>query len=420
VEAGGGAPTKGRRARIARRAAWFAGLFAVGLANDARAEHHFHDHDETEVGFFPVIGGTSDVGFGAGFLAALAHFKAGEDRYTWRFELGALATYKPHGGHSNVPYTDFYALVTIPQIAPGVRLDVRPSYTGETTQNYYGMGNASAVPRVTVASDYNQYGRIHPTLAAFLRFEVAPAIYLRLGNYITFNHVSVYVPSKLDQDIHSQDPEIRSLVGEPQHDHFVNIVETAFLYDTRDDETEPHYGMYHQVSLRLSPGGVSCFPYRYEQVNTTARFYVGPVHRFTLGARIVGDMQLDNPPFYELARFEDTYALGGANGVRGVPGQRYYGKIKLFGNLEGRLRLGAFQLFGRRLRFGIAAFLDAGRLWSDFGAHPDLDGTTLGLKWGIGGGMRIYQASTFAVRLDLAYSPDARPMGGYLGVNEIF
>jgi hemolysin activation/secretion protein len=134
----------------------------------------------------------------------------------------------------------------------------------------------------------------------------------------------------------------------------------------------------------------------------------------------VGDLLLDHPPFYELARFEDTFALGGSKGVRGVPGQRYYGKVKVFGNLEARYRLFSFHMLGKLLRFGVATFFDAGRLWADTSSHPELDGTSFGLKFGAGGGLRLQQDKTFVVRLDLAWSPDARPIGGYFGVGELF
>ena len=72
-------------------------------------------------------------------------------------------------------------------------------------------------------------------------------------------------------------------------------------------------------------------PYSYQQINASTRFYVTPVPRWlTISGRVVGDLLLGDPPFYELARFEETSAIGGLKGVRGVPAERYYGKVKLF------------------------------------------------------------------------------------------
>jgi hypothetical protein len=53
-------------------------------------------------------------------------------------------------------------------------------------------------------------------------------------------------------------------------------------------------------------------------------------------------------------------------------------------------------------------------------AHPELDGTGLGLKYGVGTGLRFQEGRTFVVRADLAWSPDARPIGGYFAAGQIF
>jgi hemolysin activation/secretion protein len=171
----------------------------------------------------------------------------------------------------------------------------------------------------------------------------------------------------------------------------------------------------------LSPGGSGLFPYRYGQANLTLRFYVSPIARYlTMTVRLVGDMQFGNVPFYELARYEETYALGGVNGVRGVPAQRYSGKIKVFGNLELRSELVSGKLFGKELTLALAAYLDAGRVWAEWASRPDLDGSGLGLKYGIGGGLRLQQGQSFVARGDIAWSPDSRPVGAYVTAGQAF
>ena len=88
----------------------------------------------------------------------------------------------------------------------------------------------------------------------------------------------------------------------------------------------------------------------------------------------MGDWQFGDVPFYELARYEDTFAFGGVNGVRGIPGQRYYGRIKLFSNVELRARLLDFTWFRKPYALGGALFTDFGRLWTDFASHPSWTG----------------------------------------------
>ena len=135
----------------------------------------------------------------------------------------------------------------------------------------------------------------------------------------------------------------------------------------------------------------------------------------------MADALLGDPPFWELARFDDTPAIGGGKAVRGVPAQRYNGKVKLFENLEARHQIVPVTFEGKEMVLSVAAFLDGGRSWTELGrSHPDLDGTGLGLKYGIGGGLRLQQGRTFVVRADVAWSPDARPIGAYFAAGQIF
>src|SRR5207248_861942 len=130
--------------------------------------------------------------------------------------------------------------------------------------------------------------------------------------------------------------------------------------------------------------------------------------------------QIGDVPFYELSRYDEASALGGANGVRGVPGDRYRGKRKVFGNLEARATLVHFALGKSRYALGGAGFLDGGRVWADLTSAPELDGRGLGLKYGAGGGLRVHKGDSFVLRVDLAWSPDARPLAGYFLAGEIF
>ena len=161
---------------------------------------------------------------------------------------------------------------------------------------------------------------------------------------------------------------------------------------------------------------------QYQQINAQFRFYKTPIRRYlTLTARGVFDAQFGNPPFYELTRYEDTSAIGGNAGVRGVPAYQFYGKVKAFANFEARSEPLHWRMWNKTYTLGVAAFFDAGRLWSDLTqAHPELDGTGLGLHWGVGGGVRLLQGHTGVIRADVAWSPDARPIGLYLIANQIF
>lgn len=378
----------------------------------------------TEIDLFPVAGGTTDVGFGGGVLGAIAQEDPGYSPYVWRLAAGGLTMFKPgvHGSSGRLTYQDYYLKLTLPRLFGGaVRLDARASYTRQAPVHYYGIGNASVRrPSSAVPLNYYDYTRIHPTFWLRLRFALGGPWFIRLGNDYTESWYNIPPGSKLAQDAVSPDPVVRSLVNHPRNSA-VDFLEYAFMYDTRNSEVEPTTGQYDKLQLRYSPGGSSFMPYRYGQANLTLRGYkTFASGHVTLAMRLVVDALFGHPPFYALARYDNTSAIGGSHGVRGVPAGRYAGKLKVFGNVEFRVPLTEFDMIGKRFRLGAAAFFDAGRVWAGYHSHPELDGTSLGLKYGIGGGLRLQQGDAFVVRFDAAWSPDARPIGLYLTAGEAF
>jgi outer membrane protein assembly factor BamA len=381
---------------------------------------------KTEVGAVPLLGGNSDFGFGGGALGSVTRVDPSFRRFRWRLEVGGLAMFKHLAEEGwTTPYQDYYVLWTDPHlIRDRLRLELRPSYTAEARQLYYGIGNATPAPEQgpggESAQQYYRYGRLHPTLLARLHITLAPGLYALTGLILSYNRIDVNVGSQLETDANTPAESLRGSFRSLD-EHGIAIAEYAVIYDTRDDEIDTHRGGFHQIKLRLSPGGAAPFPYRYGQVNATARFFATPIRQWlTLAARVVADAQFGDPPFYELARYEDTYAVGGVKGVRGVPAQRYYGKIKAFTNLEARSEMLTVTIAGKSYTFGLAAFFDAGRVWSGWSHDLALDGTGVGLKWGIGGGLRFRQGNTFVVRGDIAWSPDAQPVGAYFAAGQIF
>jgi hypothetical protein len=375
-----------------------------------------------EFNFFPIAGGDSDVGVGGGQFSNWARLGSGERDFLWKVEDAALITFKLRDGSFVIPFLDVYVLWTVPHFGPSgrFRLEVRPSYTDERTLGYYGIGNAAPYPE-EVPTSATEYRRTHPTLAGRLRVEVFDGIFLSAGSSFTASWLDIPANSLILRDASDPNSEVRQLLSR-RGSNAVELLEFAFEYDTRDNETVTEHGQYHMFLARFSPSLSGWMPYQYLQLEATARFYFTPVPRWlSVSVRVVGDALLGDPPFYELARFDDTPAIGGGKAIRGVPAQRYHGKVKLFGNLEMRSDLWSFRIANKPMILGLAAFLDAGRSWTEMlHAHPELDGTGLGLKYGVGTGLRFQEGRTFVVRADLAWSPDARPIGGYFAAGQIF
>jgi hypothetical protein len=410
-------------------------LESTGLAADAlnssvkpKSGASYDEGPHDEFNLLPVGGGTTDIGIGGGYFAGLARIEEGYDPYLWNIESAGLVTFKLLGGEKIVlPYQDDYIQLTVPRLfGIPLRFELRTEYSWETTLGYYGLGNASPAPSAS-ASKYNQYGRLHPEALVDVRWRVVDHLAAMAGLDFSQSWLQIAQSSKLASDLQTGSPEVKQLLG---------TVDTAGVatalgglqWDNRDNEVSSHSGSYDTVALKVSPGGLKESPYRYAEMTAIARVFVpivGP--HVVLAMRLVGDALVGQPPFYELSRFQDayaTYALGGQNGVRGVPGQRYYGKVKVLGNVEIRTELASFRALGKRMTFGVVGLADGGRVWADTSFHPELDGTGIGLKYGLGGGLRLQSGSSFVLRLDVAWSPDAyalgSPVGGYFAAGQMF
>ncbi len=379
------------------------------------------DAAHNEFNLLPVAGGTTDIGVGGGYFAGLAHVEEGYDPYLWNIESAGLITVKLRDGKVVFPYQDDYVALTIPRVfGAALRLDVRAEYSWETTLGYYGLGNASPAPANVGSSTYYEYGRLHPELVIDARWRVVDHVEALAGIGYSQSWLQIGTQSKLEADLQTGSPEVKHLLGSVSPAG-VAMALGGLQWDGRDNEVSSHSGSYDTLGIKVSPGGLALLPYRYAEATAIARVFfpiVGP--RVVLAARLVGDVLIGQPPFYELSRFDDTYALGGQNGVRGVPAQRYYGKVKVIGNVEIRTDIAAFHTFGKRMLFGVVAFADGGRVWADTSLQPELDGTSIGLKYGVGGGLRLQSGSSFVLRADVAWSPDASPIGGYFSAGQMF
>lgn len=370
----------------------------------------------------PVAGGTTDIGIGGGAFAALTRNQAGYTPFVWNLEGAGFVSFVVHDGKVVLPYTDVYTKLTVSRfLGAPLELELRPSFTNELTLDYYGMGNASsAVTPTGRAPQYFEYARMHPEALADVRFKIIDHVAGRVGLRYVETLLDIPADSKLGEDLRRGSPEVRSLIG-PTRTEGAALFRYGIQFDDRDNQVSPHKGTFDELAFNWSPGGTPELPFRYGEVSVNLRGYL-PLFtkRLTLAARVVGDVLFGDVPFYELSRAVDTYALGGSNGVRGVPAQRYYGKVKVFGNVELRAKLFDVRPFGKPFTIGLAAFFDGGRVWADTTPHPELDGTGLGLKYGAGGGLRLMSGTAFVLRADVAWSPDATPVGGYVVAGESF
>lgn len=400
-------------------------LASPGAQAEVEAGPAPKDPNRYELGLLPAINFDSNTGFGFGVITNLAKFQEGVDPYGWRLTAQIYASVKGGPSGAEFPLQSHYISVDVPQfINRALRLRFDASFRRQVNTGYFGLGNASKndVDLELIDKDaepaayerafrFNQYDRIYPELRASLQVGLLDEISAFGGVGVVWNFVNLYEGSQALLDR-------AQLVGVDRHGVF--DAQLGLLYDSRDDEIAAEHGMFHEVSFRA--GTLVELEHAYGGANATGRFYQSLVGSYlVLAARAMVDLQFGDPPFYELARHGGLFAdaaIAGDKALRGPPGERWHGKIKLLTNLELRSKFVYFSMFGLESNLGAVVFFDSGRVFADFKDQPHLDGTGLGLKFGTGGGVRIQWGQTFIIRGDFGWSPDG--IATFINVDHIF
>jgi outer membrane protein assembly factor BamA len=332
--------------------------------------------------------------------------------YAWKLDLAAF--YASKRLPPTPSYVDLGVTLTVPQLVDDhLRLEIRPSFTLDQALPFFGLGNAPVVP-ATIDPSRDRYQRLHPTVLVNTRWRLSARWFVLAGVETTINQITAAPGSTLVRELAADDPHLTRV-------HGVVRFETGLAYDSRDNEIAPGAGQWHQLTARASPRLGDVLPYAYQQFNLTARLYTTLVPRtLVLALRGVVDVQTGDVPFYEESRYAETSAIGGGQGVRGVPAYQFYGRGKAFGNAEVRWKVWRTTALGRPFTLGFAGFVDAGRVWELGSTRPAHDGAGVGLHVGGGAGVRLQQGRAFLVRADVAWSPDARPIGVYVMADQAF
>jgi outer membrane protein assembly factor BamA len=191
-------------------------------------------------------------------------------------------------------------------------------------------------------------------------------------------------------------------------------------YDTRDEETSPTWGMFHELSLR---GGFSPIGSQFNYWGGTlhARFFhpvVPGYKRLIMSWRGMFDVLGGEVPISQLAFYgglEGKDGHGGVYSARGILLRRYQGPAKLLLNGELRWTPLSIEPGGQQFDFTLAGFVDSGRVWKDLKFSEGG-----GLKTSAGGGLRIAWNREFVIRLDYGVGITEPTTGFYLDFGHIF
>jgi hypothetical protein len=383
-----------------------------------------------ELAGFPIIGGNSDIGFQFGAAATFTRFYDASFPYLWNIDLLLSASLKDDDVGLRLVQQSHVLRLDAPDLLSGkLRLDTRGSFQRTIDAGYYGIGNAAVANPSPVRLRY-QYLQEEARVRAIARFHTHSPLDIAFGASVRYEAPDVYTGSRLADDLTSTTGSPGG--GEPSalggSETLLAGIAAGLMFDTRDSEFVTRKGIFYQVGVGATAGIEDRIAYGNASAVLAHYAPLGPA--FVFASRFIASLQFGRVPFYDLAQggtFEPQYLLGGDSGVRGVPQGRYAGLVKMIANIEIRgTPFPRFNLLGQSLRIGTTTFFDAGRVWSDYSAIAPADGTSFGLKYGVGGGVFLQWGQAAIFRIEAAYSPDAvsenpnLPLGIYVSDGLMF
>lgn len=353
----------------------------------------------------PDVGGNSDVGVEVGVAGSFVRFREGYYPYRYRLDaVGGMSFKNDLRGFRTVQQYHT-ARVDIPQfLSRRLRLDARTDFIRAVNATWFGVGNASTIdprpPPADAASSY-EYISEHIRLRALLRIKTSTPFEIALLTNSRYEFPDPYPTSKLADDLAAG-----TVIGGKAA--FLETLAAGFIVDTRDSEFMPRHGIFYQVGVAGTVG--SAEDVRFGEASAVLSHFASLGGPFIFASRMIGSFQFGTVPFYELQQggvFNPQYLVGGSRGVRGIRLGRYAGHVKALANTELRIApFPRFRVFHWSVLAGATTFFDAGRVWSDYSSRPTEDGRSLGLKYGVGGGVFFQWDEANVFRVDAAYSGD--------------
>jgi hypothetical protein len=405
-----------------------AGAEAGGQALDPR---------RYELAGFPIIAGNSDIGLQFGGAVTWTRFFDTARPYLWNIDLLLSASVKSDPAGFRMVQQSHVLRLDAPELFGGYgRLDARGSFQRTINAGYYGIGDASTAdpaPGETGIGRRYQYLQEEGRVRTIVRLhtgdkaeERRSPLDVALGTNVRYEAPSAYDGTKLAEDLSGPPVQASGVLGSSSM--LLAGLSAGVMIDTRDSEFVTTHGLYYQLGVAATWGSAESIGYG--EASAVLAHYAPLGGPFIFASRVVASFQFGRVPFYDLAQggvFEPQYLLGGETGVRGVPMGRYAGKVKAISNTEIRaLPFPRFTVLKQRIRVGLSAFVDAGRVWSDYSVISSADGTSINIKYGVGLGAFLQWGEAAIFRLEAAYSPDAVsenpgfPLGIYVSDGVMF
>jgi len=339
----------------------------------------------------PIVSFSRNAGWNYGFLVRWRDYRG--QPYRYRMSVRFQRSTEGKMNHSlrlkvpNISGTGFGV-----RMALSLKRDIRASYFGLGNQSQF--NKAFITPSARGFIDENYY---------FYILEAPRFIFSLLHN--VYGPISVSAGLGIERTEVSQrgDRAFYVEVGTPDgvKDGVTGFLSATLVWDTRDDDTIPKKGVFHEWSYETSRNSILAAFFEeidFRRYTFTDARYFSLSERFNLSNRLLFELLDGAVPLYaygEIGGSQRIKGLGGSSSLRGFAGQRFTDNLRFFSNTEMRYFLRSMWIYKQYLEWHAVFFVDTGRVWSS------VDELTLGgTHMTTGASLRCYWNQDFVIRLE--------------------
>ena len=425
-------------------------------------------------GPLPVVGYNSDLGFQYGACVDIFNYGDGSRYPKFDYKMNLEVSAYTKGSLNLRFYGDYYNLI------PNSRLFVDAGYFTDKRFEFYGFNGFASpyfddlyVLKQSMAdgqqvltenfdpnfnSVFNRMDRKQFRFNSSLRnkFGFGEHFYYGVGlSYFNYKMGRINIHNEeylYDEQITLYELYRESgLIRENEADGGnVTQVKLAFIYDSKNHDSDPTKGAYFEATLTGAPDFIDREGYNHMTFNAVWQHYIPVVkENLTFAYRLVTQNVIGEIPYYAIFNSNmlfykkmTTDAIGGANSVRGINRNRVIGAGYAWLNAEFRWKVASFQFINQNWNIAINPFFDAGMVtqsyrlaeqetawnkiqekYQTYDKNLIFSGDKEGLHTSAGCGLKLIMNKNFIVSAEAAKALDARDGKGmkvYIGFNYLF
>ena len=421
-------------------------------------------------GPLPVVGFNSDLGFQYGACVDIFNYGDGSRYPNFDYKMNLEVSAYTKGSLNLRFYGDYYNLI------PNSRLFVDAGYFTDKRFEFYGFnGFASPYYNDLYVLKQQSFENFDPNFNSIFyrmdrkqfrfnsclrsKFGFGEHFYYGVGlSYFNYNMGRINIHNEeylYDEqmtlyELYRESGLIRANEADGGN---VTQVKLAFIYDSKNHDSDPTKGAYFEATLTGAPDIIDGEGYSHITFNAVWQQYIPIVEEnLTFAYRLVTQNVIAGEiPYYAMFNSNmlfykkmSTDAMGGANSVRGINRNRVIGAGYAWLNAELRWKVARFQFINQNWNIALNPFFDAGMVtqsyrlaeqeaaWSTIEQEYNLsaDETNLiysgdqeGIHTSAGCGLKLIMNKNFIISAEAAKALDARDGNNlkvYIGFNYLF